>query len=136
VRSHFITLFSAGAQRFLPATGNVRNYAEPKPFSGAKLAQVGFSPSHFTVQDHIPIPSTAGDVLRHPPNTLAYFSKVVSCYQCNNTPKTDLTSVMVPMGSTQNYAKFCPIIFPEIKAKHEHEHIFVASKVKQTCKRD
>jgi hypothetical protein len=32
---------------------------------------------------------------------------------------------MVHMGSTQNYAKFCPIILPEIKAKHEH--IFVAS---------
>jgi len=89
--------------------GNVRNYAEPKPFSGAKRAQVGFSSSDFTVQIHIPIPSTAGDVLRQPPNRLAYFSKVVSCYQCNNTPKTDLTSVMVPMGSTQNYAKFCAL---------------------------
>ncbi len=135
MRSYLVHSFYAGAQRFLPATATcVRNYAEPKPFSRAKRAQVGFSSSDFTVQDDIPIPSTAGDVLRHPPNTLVYFSKVVSCYQCNNTPTTDFTSVMVPMGSTQNYAKFCPIIFPEIKAKHEH--IFVASKVKQSCKLD
>jgi hypothetical protein len=40
---------------------NVHNYAEPKPFSLAKLVFVGFSSSNFTVQDHIP--STAGDAL-------------------------------------------------------------------------
>jgi hypothetical protein len=34
----------------------------PKPFSGAKLADFGFSSSNFTVQDHIL--STAGDALR------------------------------------------------------------------------
>jgi hypothetical protein len=40
---------------------NECNYAEPKPFSLAKLAFVGFSSSNFTVQDHIL--STAGDAL-------------------------------------------------------------------------
>jgi hypothetical protein len=38
----FIKLFSAGAQAFFASHGNVRNYAEPKPFSGGKRAQVGF----------------------------------------------------------------------------------------------
>jgi len=42
--------------------GNVRNYAEPKQFSWARSACVGFSSSNFTVQDHIP--STGGDALR------------------------------------------------------------------------
>jgi hypothetical protein len=32
---------------------NVRNYVEPKPFSWAKPAYVGFSSSNFTVEDHI-----------------------------------------------------------------------------------
>jgi hypothetical protein len=39
--------------------GNVRNCAEPKPFSRAKPAYVRISSSIFTVQDHIL--STAGD---------------------------------------------------------------------------
>ncbi len=42
--------------------GNVRNYAEPKPFSWARSACVGFSSSNFTVYDHIL--STGGDAVR------------------------------------------------------------------------
>jgi len=41
---------------------NLRNYAEPKPFSIVKLAYVGFFSSIFTMQDHIF--NTIGDVLR------------------------------------------------------------------------
>jgi hypothetical protein len=40
------------AARFI-SHGNLRNYAEAKLFSWAKLAFVGFSSSNFTVQDHI-----------------------------------------------------------------------------------
>ncbi len=41
--------------------GNASIYAEPKPFSWAKPAHVGFSSSNVTVQDHILI--TVGDAL-------------------------------------------------------------------------
>jgi hypothetical protein len=51
---------------------NVRNHAEPKPFSWAKLAYFGFSSSNFTVQDHIP--SSAGDALRTPQHELQIFT--------------------------------------------------------------
>jgi hypothetical protein len=51
---------------------NVHNYAEPKPFSWAKLAYFGFSLSNFTVQDHIP--SITGDALRTPQLELQKFT--------------------------------------------------------------
>jgi hypothetical protein len=51
---------------------NACNYAEPKPFSWAELAYFGFSPSNFTVQDHIP--SRAGDALRTPQLELQIFT--------------------------------------------------------------
>jgi hypothetical protein len=62
----FITLFLQVHSAAEPRTrhGNVRNYAEPKPFSRVKPVKVGFSSSIFTVQDHIL--STAGDALRSP----------------------------------------------------------------------
>jgi hypothetical protein len=49
--------------RLLRAHGNVRNYEEPKPFSGAKPTYVGFSSSNFIVQED-PIPGITGDALR------------------------------------------------------------------------
>jgi hypothetical protein len=59
VRSHllhsFLQVHSTSAA--FTSHGNLRNYADPKPFSLAKPACVGFSSSNFTVQDHIPMPS-------------------------------------------------------------------------------
>jgi hypothetical protein len=54
----FITLFFAGlySTLLLPAFsrhGKLCNYAEPKPFSWAKLACFDFSSSNCTVHDHI-----------------------------------------------------------------------------------
>ncbi len=60
----FITLFFSevhSAAEPFTSHGNVRNYAEPKPFSSVKPTYVGFSLSRFTVQDHILSP--AGDAL-------------------------------------------------------------------------
>jgi hypothetical protein len=50
----------SNAERFT-SHGNLRNYAEPKPFSSIKPTYVGFSSSIFTVQDHILSP--AGDAV-------------------------------------------------------------------------
>jgi hypothetical protein len=48
------------------------NYAEPKLFSGAKPAYVGFFSSNFTVQDHIP--SSTRDALN--PETICSFESL------------------------------------------------------------
>jgi hypothetical protein len=51
---------SSAAESFTSGV-NLRNYAEPKPFSSVKPAYDGFSSSICTVQDHIL--STSGDAL-------------------------------------------------------------------------
>ncbi len=74
VRSHLLHCFLQVHNAAAPFTshGNACNYAEPKPFSGAKPADFGFSSSNFTLQDHIP--STAGDALRSLNSSLNSYS--------------------------------------------------------------
>jgi hypothetical protein len=59
----YYTLFCRWTAPAAPRSthGNVRSHAEPKPFSWVKPVHGGFSPSNFSVQDHIL--STAGDAL-------------------------------------------------------------------------
>jgi hypothetical protein len=63
VRSYFLYSILQVHSAADPFTshGNGSNYSEPKPFSGVKPANVRFSSSIFTVQDHIL--STAGNAL-------------------------------------------------------------------------
>jgi hypothetical protein len=57
--------------RLLPARGNKAcNYAEPKPISWAEPAQVGFSSSNFSVQDHITKHSLEMVFRPHPTNVV------------------------------------------------------------------
>jgi hypothetical protein len=56
VTSYLLYSFLQVSSTAVPFTSyrNLCNYVEPKPFSWAKLACIGFSSSNFTVQDHIP----------------------------------------------------------------------------------